>query len=398
LPHARTLRYAEQQAGKQVSNHRRGQTVKALKAIGGGIRNFFILFSFIVNLILVVVVVALVLLIFDIKNNVVTPLITGLHSSFVGLDQATIDWTIPVRDQVPVVLNIPLQTNTVVRLTEAVPLTLSANITLPGVGELNNAIVNLSLPRGTPLAVNLDLMVPVEEMLDIALDVRAVIPVAQTQLHDPINNLRLTFEPIARALYNLPGDWSGAITMVNDIVAGAPVNLLADNPYSQAPWPGYGQTAGVGYTLGALPWPEANIPIETGIVPVGGIPALDEPLRADIHAQGGPADVNDAARANMDALGISPYTYSGAYAQVQGVGHIAVEGLAPIPQPGDGAPASLDGAAPTPMTPVLGSPGVLPTAETLPNLVIPQVTPIGPDGLPLAPTPGAPAPDATPAG
>jgi len=115
----------------------------ALKAIGGGIKNFMILFSFIVNLILIIVLVVLVLLIFDIKNNVASPLLTGLHSSFVGLDEATIDWTIPVRDTIPVVLNVPLRTQTTVVLTQSVPLIVNATITLPGVGVLNNASVNL---------------------------------------------------------------------------------------------------------------------------------------------------------------------------------------------------------------------------------------------------------------
>ena len=58
---------------------------------------------------------------FEIKNQVAQPLVNGLHSSFVGLDQATIDWTIPVRDTIQVQLDIPLETDTVVVLTEPVP-------------------------------------------------------------------------------------------------------------------------------------------------------------------------------------------------------------------------------------------------------------------------------------
>ena len=82
--------------------------MRALRKFGRFFKNFMIIFSFIVNVVLIVVVLGLVLFIFDIKNNVVTPLITGLHSSFVGLDEATIDWTIPVRDTVPVRFDLPL--------------------------------------------------------------------------------------------------------------------------------------------------------------------------------------------------------------------------------------------------------------------------------------------------
>lgn len=292
--------------------------MRALKAIGSLIKNFMILFSFIVNLVLIIIVVVLALTIFDLKNNIVTPLITGLHSSFVGLDEATIDWTIPVRDQIPVVLNIPLQTETVVTLTEPVPLSVTANITLPGVGVLNNATVNLTLPEGLPLPVQLDLNVPVDEELDVALDVRAVIPLSQTQLHDPINNLRLTFEPIARALYNLPNNFAEAGEMVNAILAGGDLpNLLVENEYSRDPWPGYSRTAGVGYELANAPVPINNQPMQTGIVQEGGIPVLDEQLRPEVHAQGGPQAVNQQAVENMTALGIASYYYDGSYAAVR---------------------------------------------------------------------------------
>jgi hypothetical protein len=288
--------------------------MRAIKVIGSLIKNFMILFSFIVNLVLIIVVVVLALTIFEIKNNIVTPLITGLHSSFVGLDESTIDWTIPVRDSIPVVLNIPLRTETVVTLTQPVPLSVTANITLPGVGVLNNANVSLTLPQGLPLPVQLDLNVPVDQQLDIALDVRAVIPISETQLHDPITNLRLTFEPIVRALYNLPNNFSEAGEMVSAVFGGNLPNLLAENDYSRDPWPGYSRTSGVGYALGTEPVPIRSQPMQTGIVPQGGIPVLDEQLRPEVYMRGGPQAVNEQAAQNMTSLAISPFYYDGSYA------------------------------------------------------------------------------------
>lgn len=285
-----------------------------MKTIGSALKNGFILFSFIVNLVLVIVVLVLASSLLQIKDSIVTPLVSGLHSSFVGLDEATIDWTIPVRDRIPVVLNIPLQTETVVTLTQSVPLLVNAQITLPGGGGNLAATVALTLPQGLNLPVALDLNVPVDEQLDIAMDVRAVIPVSQTQLHDPIENLRLTFEPLVRTLHNLPGDFGGMIALIGDLAAGR-ANLLAENAYSRDPWPGFSETAGLNYALASEPIPITGQPLVTGIVPVGGIPALDEALRPELYANGGsPAEHNAQAAAHMDGLGIPASSYDGSYA------------------------------------------------------------------------------------
>jgi hypothetical protein len=314
--------------------------MRALRAIGRFIRNFMIIFSFIVNIVLIVVILGLVLFIFDIKNNIVTPLVTGLHSSFVGLDESTIDWTIPVRGTVPVEFTLPLEQDTVVRLTQAVPLAVAATITLPGVGQLNNAQVFLQLPEGLELPVALSLEVPVDQELDVSLDVRAVIPLNQTQLHDPVDNLRLVFEPIVRALYNLPGNFNEAGQMASDLFAGRPINLLVENEYSRNPWPGFSRTAGLNYQLANEPVPPENQPLDTGIVIEGGIPALDEQLRPEIYQEGGPDDVNAQAQQAI-AQDVPAYNFDGSYAaQVASdveMGNSPAPndmGIIPTPQPG----------------------------------------------------------------
>ncbi len=288
--------------------------MRALRRFSRFFKNFMIIFSFVVNLVLVLVILALVLFIFDIKDNVVTPLVAGLHSSFVGLDEATIDWTIPVRDTIPVKFDLPIHQQTVVTLTQSVPLSVSATITLPGVGQLNNAQVYLQLPAGLELPIQLDMSVPVDQQLDVALDVRAVIPLDQTQLHDPLNNLRLIFEPLARALYNLPDNFGGAVQMVGDVISGKGVNLLADNAYSRDPWLGFSQTAGLGYPLVHEPVPQADRSVQTGLVVQGGIPALDQQLRPDVYQQGGPDAVNERAEQTL-TQSIPRYNYDGSYGQ-----------------------------------------------------------------------------------
>jgi hypothetical protein len=285
--------------------------MRALNAIGGSIKNFMILFSFIVNLILVIVLIVLGLLIFEIKNQVATPLISGLHSSFVGLDEATIDWTIPVRAQVPVRLDVPVALDTTVVLTQTVPLTVSANITLPGVGELNNATVNLSLPAGLQLPVALNFTLPLDQQLPVNLDVRAVIPLNQTQLHDPFENLRLMFEPLAVALHNLPDGFNEVPGFVGDVLDSDGVNLLAPNAYSVDPWTGFSRTAGIGYSLGGEAVPPANVAFETGLVPLGGIPLLDQLVRPGVWDAGGPQQINAQAGATLTQQGVPNWSYNG---------------------------------------------------------------------------------------
>ncbi len=48
-----------------------------------------LLISFIVNMVLIVVLLIVLMQIFQIKNGILEPLIDGLHSNFVGMDEAT---------------------------------------------------------------------------------------------------------------------------------------------------------------------------------------------------------------------------------------------------------------------------------------------------------------------
>jgi hypothetical protein len=298
--------------------------MRLLKGIGRFIWRFMVIFSFIVNIVLVVVLLGLGLFIFEIKNNIAQPLIGGLHSTAIGLENATIDWTIPVRDNIPVNLDIPLQTNTIVRLTASVPLQVSATIDLPGINAYGvTANVNLRLPEGLELPVALDLNVPVRERLDVSLDVRAVIPLSQTQLADPIQNLGLLFEPLAIALHNLPSSFDQLGQTVGRILEGKPLNLLAtdgtgginDQPYIA--WAGYSRTAGLNYALFDQPVPIQNQALATGIVPLGGIPLLDSllPYRESLYKDDStPASVNAQAAQNMSAQGIDSVYYDGSMA------------------------------------------------------------------------------------
>lgn len=306
-----------------------------MRAIGLAIWRFMVIFSFIVNIVLVVVLIAAGVFIFQIKNNIADPLIGGLHSTAAGLEEATIDWTIPVRDRIPVNLDIQLTTDTVVILNEPVPLSVDAVIDLPGLNATNvPARVNITLPVGLELPVALDVPVPVREELDVSLDVRAVIPLSETQLADPIQTLGLLFEPLAVGLHNLPSNWNEAADFAGIVVApftgGNSVDyehlLLAEdgtgfNPEAYDAWAGYGLTAGLNYDLLDQPVPQGNQAVETGIVPPGGIPFLDSLLRPQYWGDTSPAEINETAVADLEARNFPSEVYDGSmgghYVEVQ---------------------------------------------------------------------------------
>jgi len=346
--------------------------MRALKTVGKYLWRFMIIFSFIVNIILVIVLIVLGLTIFDIKKNIAQPLIEGLHSSFVGLNNATIDWTIPVKDTIHVDraiaqldTTIPINVGeTVVILTQPVPLTVGANISAPGL-TVSNATVNLTLPAGTRLPVSLAFDLPVQQNATVSLDVpvdlkvRAVIPLDQTQIHDPVENLRLLFEPLVRALGNLPDNFGQVGPFVSQIMSGNAPNLMAETPYSNSPWPGYSTTAGTNYDLSNAQVPTNNLPINTGIVPIGGIPLLDQLLRPELYKDGNtPASINAQTVSSLQNAGLAAASFNGAYAETANSPAKQAAGQSPQPtndtgtQPDNSQPPLLPDT--TPPTPVSG--------------------------------------------
>ncbi|MBN1963410.1 MAG: hypothetical protein JW910_02115 [Anaerolineae bacterium] len=241
--------------------------MQRMKWFWNAFKNFAILFSFIMNIVLVLVLLIVIMQIFQIKNGILEPLIDGLHASFVGLDEATIDRIIPVRAEIPVVFDLPLNQDTVVVLNQGVPVQANARFVLPGEGGSISGTVSIVLPPGLELPVHLSLDVPVETSVAADLNVRAVIPLEETQLHDAFVHLRNILDPFVRALDNLPGDWGAVMPWVTEILSGQGRDLLAPTAGSEYPWPGFSTTAGDGYVWPADSPPQPGSP--TGIEPQG---------------------------------------------------------------------------------------------------------------------------------
>ncbi len=167
-------------------------------------KNFAVIFSFAMNLTLLIILLAAAPILLPALNSVAKPLVGGLTDSFVQMGEANIVQTIQVEDEIPVVFSLPLETDTKVQITEGVPLDVPATFVLPGGGGVINGEVSLVLPAGTDLPVRLSLNVPVDQQVPVNLAVDVDIPLDQTELGVPFQNLQELFIPLDRLVDSLP--------------------------------------------------------------------------------------------------------------------------------------------------------------------------------------------------
>ncbi len=167
-------------------------------------KNIAIIFSFVVNIILVLVLLLAIQPLFMAKTGIVEPLLDNLDSAFAGLGQTRIETVVSINDTMPVIFDLPLQQATIVVLTEPVPLSAPATFYLPGGGGAINGTVSLNLPIGMRLPIILDMMVPVSTTVPVVMQVPVVIPLDQAGMGPAIENLRGVFSPIQTTIQSLP--------------------------------------------------------------------------------------------------------------------------------------------------------------------------------------------------
>lgn len=167
-------------------------------------KNFAILFSFITNFVLLLVLLAAAPLIIPIVNDVAEPIVGGLNGSFVEMGEATIERTIQVNDSMPISFTLPLNTSTSVTTTQAVKLNVPAQFVLPDGGGIINGNVAIELPKDLVLPVQLKLNVPVDQVIPVSLAVGVSIPLAETELGRPFYRLQGLFAPLDELIRSLP--------------------------------------------------------------------------------------------------------------------------------------------------------------------------------------------------
>ncbi len=166
-----------------------------------------LLISFTLNMLFLILLLLLLMQVFQIKNGLVEPLVDDLRDSVADIDEASINTTVHVDDTVPMDLNLPINQTIDVELMEDVPVAANATFTLPGGGGVINGRVDIVLPRGSVLPLNMDTTVPFTTDVPINLDVPVSFPLSETELHAPLQNLRTLLQNYANQLDDLPDSW-----------------------------------------------------------------------------------------------------------------------------------------------------------------------------------------------
>lgn len=144
--------------------------------------------SLIFNVILLAI---LLMMVFQIRNmkTTMSGLLSGLYGNFVEMDKTSIATTITVDKQVPIDFMLPIQQNTDVTLTQGVTIS-NAHIVINSGGFTFNGPASITFPAGTNLPVALNMSVPVQFIVPVTLQVPVNIPLAQTDLHQPLIGLQ----------------------------------------------------------------------------------------------------------------------------------------------------------------------------------------------------------------
>ena len=158
--------------------------------------------SMTVNVVLVIVVAFVVInfpkdytLPDGVGVNSLNDLLQGLYENFELMDDASIKTEIAVVDEIPVVFDLNLNTETAVILSEDV-LMRGVYVSINTGTIIINAPADITLPVGTVLPVFLELVVPVNEMVPVNLNVAVDIPLEETELHEPFVGLKDVVQPL----------------------------------------------------------------------------------------------------------------------------------------------------------------------------------------------------------
>lgn len=161
---------------------------------------FALVFSFSVNVILLVVVLVLVGLLLPIRDYIARPIMDKVMTEIEQLGETHIETTIVVEDEIQVKFDLPLNQAVNVTTLAPVPIETAASFTLPAGGGYIRGTVSLDLPTGTVMPVMLNTTIPVDQMVPVKLTVPVDINLGETDLKTSVDNFKALLEPINNLL------------------------------------------------------------------------------------------------------------------------------------------------------------------------------------------------------
>lgn len=189
--------------------------MERVKRFWNAFKDIAILFSFVVNFVLVIVLLILATQIMTLKKGVAEPLVYGLDRSFASLGDATINTVIPIRQQLPVKFDLPvkfglpLNQNTTVTTLTPTRINTQVKLSMGQFGNIN-APVSLDLPAGTPLQVRLSMDIPVSttvsvnQTIPVSFDQPVTIKLGPAGLSPVVSQLRSVVRPYVVIMQSLP--------------------------------------------------------------------------------------------------------------------------------------------------------------------------------------------------
>lgn len=185
--------------------------------------NIAIVFSFVVNCILVLVLILAIGPLLQLKSDLLEPLLYNLDGAFQGLGETTVQTTVAVSQTMPIQFDLPLDQSLPVNFT--LPINQDTTVVLTRDTSMPNTVVYLNgvpvrttvvLPVGTPLPVRLSMNVPVQTTIPVQMmvPVSQTIPVQMTipvsiqlgpaGLDPAVQRLREVFVPVRAMVERLP--------------------------------------------------------------------------------------------------------------------------------------------------------------------------------------------------
>ncbi|MGQ9626515.1 MAG: hypothetical protein ACUVV0_06385 [Anaerolineae bacterium] len=190
---------------------------------------FAIAFSFVVNMVLVIIVLitALVMLLWGpTLKGMLLPLLPEVMEGVNAMGDATIrtnvaiDDKLPVNFALPVSFEVPIEKEITVELSRPVRINQWADITFPGGGGVLHARVTLDLPTGLRLPLRLyqraetgnlevmtvpvDHMVPVSTTVAVKMNVPVSIPLRDTELGPVVKHFKSLLQPYVDIVEKIP--------------------------------------------------------------------------------------------------------------------------------------------------------------------------------------------------